>query len=302
MNCWNPTAYGNATGISSQAPGETWEKVQRLPDGEVLVEGSMSPSKMYEKLSRHELRSAVIGMTLGDFNLQLHGVNARAQTSHSPKVRDYVELKGVIMRQIPGLRFSYKDVVHENRKLGKSYPQIKIWTSTHPFLTKLRARLYRPEKRINKGILESLTPLGLALWFMDDGHLSLHYNVKRYTTDKDRSPCERSISSRPLIMNTHSFSERENEVICSWLLSRWGIDCQVKRSKGFFVYMNTENARKFVDVVRPFVLAVPSMYHKINFKYKNASPELLRFNIEYWTLEEGQERAASCVRQDDDIV
>jgi hypothetical protein len=302
VNCWNPTVCGNTTGISSQAPGETWEKVQRLPDWEVLVEGSMSPSKLYEKLTRHELRSAVIGMTLGDFNLQLHGVNVRAQTSHSPNVRDYVELKGTILRQIPGLGYSFKDVIQVNRKLGKSYPQIKIWTTTHPFLTKIRERMYRPEKQLNKGLLESLTPLGLALWFMDDGHLSLHHNVKRYSTDTDRSPSERSISSRPLIMNTHSFSEEENEVICSWLMSRWGIESQVKWSKGFFVYMNTENARRFVDIVRPYVLAVPSMHYKINFKYKNASSELLRFNIEYWTMEKGHERAASCVRQDGDIV
>jgi len=241
-------------------------------------------------------------MVLGDFNLQLHGVNARAQTSHSPTVRDYVEIKGIIMHQIPGLTYSFKDVIQQNRKLGKSYPQIKVWTSTHPFLTKLRERMYRPKKQLNKGILESLTPLGLALWYMDDGHLSIHHNVVRYSADSSRTTSERSVSSRPLIMNTHSFTKEENEVICSWLKSRWSIDSQVKHSKGFFIYMNTNNARKFVDIVRPYVLAVPSMHYKLNFKYKNTSPELLRFNIEYWTMEKGHECATSCNKQDDDIV
>lgn len=260
----------------------------------------MNPSKIYLKLARHELRSAVIGMTLGDSNLQMHGRNARMQIGHSPRLWDYVNLKGIILRQIPGLKYAAKDVVHVNNRVGKRYPAIKVWTTCHPFLTKIRDRIYRPTKQLTKGLLESLTPLGLALWFMDDGHLSLHYNVKRYKTDQDRIPAERSISTRPLVMNTHSFSEQENEVVCDWLRSRWGVAARVKKSKGFFVYMNTENARKFIDIVRPFVLPVPSMHYKINFKYKNASPELLRFNIEYWTTEEGHECAAPQVG--DDIV
>ena len=302
MNCWNPTACGNAMGISSQAPEETWEKVQRLPDGEVLVEGSMSPSKLYEKLNRHELRSAVIGMTLGDANIQMRATNARMQMAHSPLVRDYVEIKGIILRQIPGLKFSAKDVIHVNRKLNKEYPQIRVWTSGHPFITHMRQRIYRPTKHLNKGLLESLTPLGLAIWYMDDGHLGIHHNVKRYVTDTDRSTSERSISSRSLILCSHSFSVEENVVIRDWLQSRWGIDSRVKNSKGFRIFMNTENARKFVDIVRPYVLAVPSMHHKINFKYKNTSPELLRFNIDYWTKEEGHECAAPCTIQGGDIV
>lgn len=251
----------------------------------------MSPSKLYKNLSRHELRSAVIGMTLGDTNLQKHGINARMHMAHSPSVEDYVLLKKYVVQQVPGLWLRYKPVIHQNRKLKKAYPQLRVWSKTHPFLTKIRDRFYRPTKQINKGILESLTPLGLAFWYMDDGHLSLHYNVKRYTTDEDRKPSERSLSSRPLILNTHSFSFEENEVIVQWLLSRWGIESRVKKSKGYFVYMNTKNAKKFVDIIRPYVLPVASMHHKLDFKYKTDSPELLRFNIEYWTTKEGHECA-----------
>lgn len=301
VNCWNPKALtGSAMGISSQALRETSEKVQRLPDGLSLVEDSMNPSKLYEKLNRHELRSAVIGMVLGDSNLQMRAKNARMQMAHSPLVRDYVELKGMILRQIPGMKYSFSDVIHKNRKLGKEYPQIRVWTSSHPLLTKIRDRIYRPKKKLTKGILSSLTPLGLSLWYMDDGHLSLHHNVKRYTTDGERSVQERSISSRPLILSTHSFSKEENEMICYWLKHKWEIDARVKTSKGHFVYMNTKNARKFVDVVRSYVLAVPSMHHKINFKYKTDDPELLRFNIDHWIKEEGHERTAPQVG--DDIV
>ena len=281
--------------------GKPEERFNDYPMGNFLVEDSMNPSKLVSNLDRHELRSAVIGMVLGDANLHQPAANAFLQMAHSPKVEDYVRFKKQIIEQLPGIWFRYKLVIHKNRKLGKEYPQLRVWTKRHPFFTKMRSRLYRPHKRLTKGILESLTPLGLALWFMDDGHLSLHHNVKRYSTDRGSSPACRSISTRPLIMNTHSFSKKENEIICHWLLQRWGVESRVKNSKGYFVYMNTTNARKFVDVVRPYVLGVPSMHYKIDFKYTKNSPELLRYNIEYWTTEEGHECAAPCT-QGGDIV
>ena len=303
MNCWNPKV--------SAAPRESAAKLLAKAGGrfndylmkDFIVEDSQNPSKLVEKLSRHELRSAVIGMVLGDSNLHCPAANAFMQMAHSPKVEDYVIFKKKIVEQIPDLWYRYKLVIHKNRKLGKEYPQFRVWTKRHPFLTKMRKRLYRPNKRLTKGILESLTSLGLALWYMDDGHLSLHYNARRYKTDLGSKPSARSISTRPLILCTHSFSEQENEVICQWLRSRWDINARVKHSKGFFVYMNTTNARKFVDIVRPFVLMVPSMHHKINFKYTGkSSSELLRYNIEYWITEEGHECATSCKHQDGDIV
>lgn len=222
-------------------------------------------------------------MVLGDFNLQIHGTNARLQTAHSPTVRDYVSIKGVILRQIPGLGFSAKDVIHQNRKLDRSYPQIRVRTTTHPFLTELRKEMYDAHKRVTPELLAKLTPIGLALWYMDDGNLELHHNKVRFRTDVYKVRRERSIGGRYIRLSTHSFSWAENEIICAWLCSRWGIVAQTKPSKGlFFVRMNTANAQKFVDLVRPFILEIPSMYHKIDFQYKRPSLERQRFNIGYW--------------------
>jgi hypothetical protein len=124
---------------------------------------------------------------------------------------------------------------------------------------------------------------------MDDGHLDLHRNAVRSKLDKYRTYGERSISARNITIGTHGFSEKENLIVCEWLAERWGIDARVKRSKGkyFYIYMNTGNARRFVDVVRQFVLAVPSMRYKIDFQYKNPKQELERFNIGHWVTPKG---------------
>jgi hypothetical protein len=153
----------------------------------------------------------------------------------------------------------------------------------------LEQRVYGSAKQIDKELLNELTALGLALWYMDDGHLSLHHNAARFKPDKTRIRRERSIGARNIILSTHAFSDKENRVICEWLKTQWGIDARVKKSKGryFYVYMNTENARKFVDIVRPFVLGVPSMRYKLDFRYKDPPSELERFNIEYWVTTKG---------------
>lgn len=258
----------------------------------------MNPSKLYQNLSRHELRAALLGMVLGDANLQMRATNARLQMAHKPAAEDYVLLKLSILHQVPGVWVKYKEVRHQNRKLGKVYPSLRVWSGGHPFFTKMRERLYAPKKRINKGILASLTDLGFALWFMDDGHLSLHHNARRYKEDTGKAASERSISSRNYTINTHSFSQEENEMIVAWLLSKWGIEARVKeerRGGTFFIHVNTTNAKILADIVRPYVLAVPSMHYKIDFRYTEKSPELLRYNVQPWldgTMEEGQECAA----------
>jgi hypothetical protein len=251
--------------------------------------GLVSPTKLYENLSRHEIKSAVIGMVLGDANLQMRVKNARIQMAHSPRQEEYVAVKASIIRQVPGISCKFTNVLHQNRKLNKVYPQVRLWSTSHPFFTDMRERLYAPVKRLTDGILSSLTNLGLAIWYMDDGHLSLKHNVVRSPADKLKVTQERSIAARSIYLNTHGFSEGENRLICDWLKSKYCIEARVKNSKGFYVFMNTENARKFVDVVRPYVLAVPCMHYKIDFKYKNPTDELRRFNV----TEEGHERAAS---------
>ena len=205
---------------------------------------SKNLTKIFEDLSSRELKSVMLAMAIGDANFGVKNdcINAFLQVAHSPKVRDYVEVKRLILSQVPGIRCYVGDYLQKNRKLGKVYPTIRLSTNSHQNVTKIWKRVYRPKKSVNEGVLNSLTPLGLAIWYMDDGHLSIQHNVKRYITDIDRFPAERSISSRPIIFNTHKFSYDENCLIAEWLTTRWGVQSRVKPDRKrnlFFVYANT---------------------------------------------------------------
>lgn len=252
------------------------------------------PKNIFENLSRYEIKSATIGMILGDSNIQMRATNARMQIAHTPKVEDYVQLKAKVLGQIPGVTLNYTHVMHNNRKLGKIYPQIRAWSTTHKYFTNMSKRFYKPEKKVTKEILNALTPMGLAFWYMDDGSLTLHHNVVRSKLDESLSTQERSISSRTICLHTQGFSYEEQELIVTWLKDEHSIDARIKPSKkkNWKIFMNTTNAKKFVDVVRPYVLAVPSMHYKIDFKYVKDDSTLLKYNADHWTTEEGQERLA----------
>lgn len=233
-------------------------------------------------------------MILGDSNIQMRATNARMQLAHAPKSEDYVAIKATVLGQVPGVTLKYTHVIHKNRKLNKEYPQIRCWSNGHPYFTKMYTKFYTPKKKVTKDILSSLTPMGLAFWYMDDGHLSLKHNVVRSVKDIGTKPQERSISSRTIYLNTQGFSYEEHEAIVLWLKQTYDIDARIKSSKkkNWMIFMNTGNARKFVDIVRPYVLGVPSMWYKIDFKYVNGDPALLKYNIDYWTTEQGHERLA----------
>ena len=252
------------------------------------------PKNVFENLNKYEIKSAAIGMVLGDSNLQVRAKNARMQLAHSPKVRDYVQVKSNVLSQIPGVWMRFTDVVHHNRKLGKEYPQIRAWTNSHEFFTDLHKRLYKPKKLVTRSLLNSVTPIGLAFWYMDDGHLSLKRNAIRSEEDKSKPYQERSISSRTIYLNTQGFSLEENQLIVEWLKDVYGVEARVKSSKNknWKIYMNTRNAKNLVDIVRDYVLVIPSMHYKIDFKYVNDNAELLKYNVSNYTMEEEHERLA----------
>src|SRR3990172_668758 len=85
--------------------------------------------------------------------------------THSIKQKDYALWKQSILNQIGTVK-TYTYEYHDTQ-----YPQITISSNTRRYFTKLRSIFYTPEKKktISKKILSKITPLGLAIWYMDDG-------------------------------------------------------------------------------------------------------------------------------------
>ena len=108
----------------------------------------------------------VRGSLLGDGSLSApkgaHSKGVTFRLGHGVKQRDYLKWKMSLLANIPGSYWEAED--------GDSF-----WDSTPlPELHDLRRSVYRlGVKQFDATYLESLSPLALALWYMDDGNLTI---------------------------------------------------------------------------------------------------------------------------------
>ena len=79
-----------------------------------------------------------------------------------------------------------------------------------------------------------LTPLGMAIWYMDDGMLN---------SRKDS-----------MLLNTQSFSYKENEVLKQCLKQNFGIETTIVRNRKYWMlYIRKRYAPIFMRLVERFV-------------------------------------------------
>lgn len=97
------------------------------------------------------------------------------------------------------------------------------------------------EKRITREYLESLTPLSIAVWYMDDGSLIHHYGK------------EKSIS-----LSTHAYSKEENETIIEYFKDVHDIQFKMYYDKRCGKYSigasRKEDRTRFLELVSPYVI------------------------------------------------
>ena len=112
-------------------------------------------------------------------------------------------------------------------------------------------------KIITFDILNRLNPMGLAIWFMDDGSLNYY--------------------GPSIEISTHGFSFEENQLISQWFKSNFDIQAKIRKQKSrsndtthfnYYLVMYGNDAQKFINVVQPFIL--PTMAYKIKIEEDTA--------------------------------
>ena len=151
-------------------------------------------------------KSVLIGTLLGDGCLAMHGHHARLHVKHKAAHRSLAEFKRSTFE-------SYLSMgLHEfGQQLGgKRYPCVQFATRTSPVFTSWRRRFYRDgRKQVPDDITDLLTPLAVAVWFMDDGSAD-HCGVT---------------------IQTHSFDHAEVEQLARALLEGFDIVATIRENK-----------------------------------------------------------------------
>lgn len=192
-----------------------------------------------------ETRDLVLFMSLGDGSLNAKGY---LSIRHCLKQADYLEWKRDLIKN----NISTTDCYFVS---NNNYGAYELRTRTYKFIKMYRKFLYpNGKKKIgNRRILNKLTPLGLAIWYMDDGGLS-----KKYRNG--------TVVANELILNTH-VSREENQIIIDYFNEVWGISFTQVKNKGLYrLRCGTKEARKFINIVYPYVSQVKSMGYKLEVK------------------------------------
>lgn len=173
-------------------------------------------------------KEIALGSLLGDAYLRPSGNSYSLSFTHGEKQKAYLEWKLSEFENFVATKdFSiHRTVFHGNA------PTYSFSTITHPYLLDLHALCYpNGKKSISQAWLDLLSPLSLAVWYMDDGSLN-----RRYGT---------------VVLCTNCFDLNEHATLVEYFVNCLGIEPKIesRRNKQFVLRINASQRCRFFDII-----------------------------------------------------
>ena len=178
----------------------------------------------------------IVGSMLGDGMLEKRWRYPRLRFGHGIAQQEYLFWKYRELQNIAGKSPIRVSAWH--KAMGKRYESIHFGTRALPALMIYWMAFYQNgRKTIPDNIDAMLTdPLSLAVWLMDDGY--------------KRNDCN------ALRLNTDAFSDQEQAKLQFALENNFGIKSKLhKKGKYHNVYIARADAKRFVSIVRPYIIS-----------------------------------------------
>lgn len=204
--------------------------------------------KIVKKLNK-EQKSLLIALLIGDGTISSNYV---FKLSHSDAQREFLEWKAKLAIDAGFKLNGIKEYISTSGfNTGKKvlYTQFSI----NPTIKALRRSVYIPKKTLTRKLLNWLTPQGIAIWFMDDGCININ-------TSKQRSSVQRVIRIATCV------DEITAKVIITYFKEVWDINMYAfKEGRNTLSIMTCafEDTLKFINIIKPYILQVPSLKYKI---------------------------------------
>jgi len=123
--------------------------------------------------------------------------------------------------------------------------------------------IYREGKKtITPELLNNFNEVSPSFFYMDDGSLSL----RKY---KDKNgDWTGSYKSREIYLCVHSFGLNKVKAFIKILKDKFGLGFRMTFDKGCpRIWRNTENTKKMIEVIGPFVSQFKTMSYKLDLKH-----------------------------------
>lgn len=219
-------------------------------------------NKLFNKISLSESCKAIIlGSILGDGSLKLYKPykNARFWIRHSLIQKEYWEWK---VSQLSEIQTTQSKQIQKPMGFSKN-KKLLFQSSAKPELTQIYNILYKKNcLKIRRTWLNFMTPLSLAIWWLDDG--SIIGNGKRG------------------VFCTDCFSKEENKLLKNYLHTVWKIEVNIgtlkrtykrgdepKTQEIYRLYLNTTSLKKLFRLIMPSSPKLSSMIYKYCILYKD---------------------------------
>lgn len=204
--------------------------------------------KIVKKLSKEQKR-LLIALLLGDGTISSNYV---FKLSHSEHQQEYLEWKVKL-----ALKYGFKlnGIKEYISKCGYNVGKKVLYSqfSINPTIKALRRTVYIPKKTFTRNLLNWLDERGIAIWFMDDGYINVN-------TSKQRPSIQHSVRISTCV------SKQIAELIVLYFMERWKIKFRLfpEGKNTFSIVTSSElDCNNFINIVKPYVLQVPSLKYKI---------------------------------------
>ena len=179
----------------------------------------------------------LVGTLLGDGCLAKHGRFHRLFVKHTFSQRGLAELK----REAFG-DFVWMQLHQFDQRLGDHrYPCVQFVTRTSPAFSEWHQRFYEERRKVvPENVAEMLTPLSMAIWFMDDG----------------------GADYAGLTFQTHNFALEEVEHLVVTLAERFEVRATIRANKGrWIIYIPSSDVGSLRSVIERHML--PELRYKL---------------------------------------
>lgn len=227
-----------------------------------------------------ESRNLLIALLLGDGTICSNNV---FKLAHSETQKDYLEWK---IKQLNDSGIRNCGLKSYVKRCGYTTGGLVYYTQLNiiPFIKVLRRVFYKPNKVLgNRKMLNRLDDRGIAIWYMDDGYINIR---------KDKT-------GRPMgfyIKISTCLPKQELQTIIDYFAEVWNIKFYMfhegKKEDSFSLCCGTKEGIKFINIIKKYVLQVPSMIHKIQYDLSQRRR----------SLDVPLTREIGDIRKDEDIV
>lgn len=198
-------------------------------------------------------RNLMIGLLLGDGTISNNNV---FKMCHCSEQKDYLEWK---IKQLNDAAIRNNGLKSYISSKGYNVGRTVYYTQLYSlmFTKVLRKVVYiNGKKTFTRKLLNRLDPKGIAIWYMDDGHI----NIRKTKEGRPMGFYIKISTCEP---------KEEVQTIIDYFKEVWDINFYMfhegSKEDSYSLCCGTKEGLKFIKLVKPYVEQIPSMLHKITF-------------------------------------